>query len=112
MKPPKYFVETMQQCIDLGLNGFAFELLAESFAVDPAKFGDENVCFLMHGHNGQEVYLILTKKPPALDDFDKPPEPPRCTKCNRGRIGDGGYCDCELGKDLKRVETGYGGQLL
>jgi hypothetical protein len=35
---------------------------------------------------------------------------PPCPKCRWGRI-DGRYCDCQLGQDLKRVET-IGGKFL
>jgi hypothetical protein len=50
MKQPKYFVETMQQCISLGLNAFALQLMAESFADNPNKFKGENVVFLAEAH--------------------------------------------------------------
>jgi hypothetical protein len=71
LKRPKYFVETKQQALDLGLNAFALELMAESFADMPEKFGDENVVFLAHAHNRQPVWFIMTKEMPKAGDFDK-----------------------------------------
>ena len=70
MKAPKYCVETTQQAINLGLNGFALTLMAESFADAPVKFDNENVAFLAHAHNGQEVWFIMTKTRPRLEDFE------------------------------------------
>ena len=71
MKRPKYFVETKQQALDLGLNAFALELMAESFGDMPEKFGGENVVFLAHAHNKQPVWFIMTKVTPTAEDFDK-----------------------------------------
>jgi hypothetical protein len=70
LKAPAYFVETAQQASDVGINPFALTLLAESFADNPERFGDENVILLAHAHNGQEVWFIMTKKRPTLQDFD------------------------------------------
>ncbi len=75
MKAPKYCIVTLQQAIDLGLNGFALVLMAESFADAPAKFDHENVAFLAHAHNGQEVWFIMSKSRPRLEDFDGTPLP-------------------------------------
>lgn len=75
MKLPKYFVETMQQAIDLHLNAFALQLMAESFGDDPQKFGDENVVFLAHAHGGHEVWFLMTKTMPTKRDFDPAPGP-------------------------------------
>ncbi len=69
MKKPKYFVETMQQASDLHINPFALQLLGESFADDPSKFGDENVVFLARAHNGSAVWFIMTKQQPRARDF-------------------------------------------
>jgi hypothetical protein len=71
MKRPKYFVETMQQALDLGLNAFAMQLMAESFSDVPEKFGDENVVFLTHDHQRREVWFIMTKTMPKAEDFDR-----------------------------------------
>jgi hypothetical protein len=70
MKAPKYFVETMQQAIDLHLNAFALQLMAESFGDMSEKFGDENVVFLAHAHNYQPVWFIMSKTMPTAKDFD------------------------------------------
>ncbi len=69
MREPQYFVETMQQASDVGVNPFALQLLAESFADEPARFGGENVVFLAHAHNGQEVWFVMTKQQPRRADF-------------------------------------------
>lgn len=60
MKRPLYAL-TDQQQINAGLNPFAARLLAESFADKPEQFGDNNVLIRTTTHNGQTVYLILTK---------------------------------------------------
>lgn len=60
----------MQQCIDLGLNAFAFQLLAESFADDSDKFGGENVVLYQEAHDRKPVFFILTKEMPTARDFD------------------------------------------
>ena len=73
MKRPKYFVENSQQAITAGINPFALTLLAESFADNPERFGDENVVLLAHAHNGQEVWFIMTKTRPKGADFDEHP---------------------------------------
>jgi hypothetical protein len=70
MKLPKYFVETPQQAHNAGINPFALTLIAESFADAPERFGDENVVFLAHAHNGQEVWFIMSKARPRKEDFD------------------------------------------
>jgi hypothetical protein len=70
MKRPKYFVEGVQGAIDAHLNGFALQLMAESFADDPQKFGDENVILSAHAHNGVQVYFVMTKKLPRAEDFE------------------------------------------
>ncbi len=33
----------------------------------------------------------------------------RCPKCQSTGSHKGGYCDCSVGRDLRRVETGSGG---
>jgi hypothetical protein len=62
----------MQQAIDLQLNAFAMQLIAESFADAPEKFGDENVVFLSRAHGGQQVWFVMTKTMPTKADFDPP----------------------------------------
>jgi hypothetical protein len=73
MKRPKYFVQGVQECINAGLNGFALQLMAESFADDPAKFGDESVILTADSHKGQTVYFVMTKECPSEKDFDTAP---------------------------------------
>lgn len=70
MKLPRYFVETAQQQADCRINPFALALLAESFADDPQKFGDENVLLLAQAHNGHAVWFIMSKTKPTAADFD------------------------------------------
>lgn len=72
MKLPKYIVQGVQGCIDLHLNGFALQLMAESFSDDPAKFGDENVVLVAEDHRGRTVYFVMTKTMPTEKDFDPP----------------------------------------
>lgn len=69
MKQPKYFVETMQQALDIGINAFAFQLMAESIGDDPNKFGDENLILQSRTHHGVPIYFIVTKTPPRKEDF-------------------------------------------
>lgn len=52
-----------------GVNPFAATLLAESFADNPATFGDDNVLLGARAHNGQEVWILLTKTMPTVEDF-------------------------------------------
>ncbi len=74
MKAPKYFVANSQEAADVGINPFALTLLAESFADNPERFGDENVILLAHAHNGQEVWFIMSKHRPMSSDFDTLPQ--------------------------------------
>src|SRR5579863_3144638 len=69
MKLPKYFIGTVQQAVDLHLNGFALQLMAESFGDKPELFGDENVVLLAHAHNSQPVWFVMTKTQPQAADF-------------------------------------------
>ena len=73
MKAPKYVVLSLQDCINIGINAFALKLLAESFADDPAKFGDDNILFRLEAHNGQDVWMLVTKTMPNLADFEDAP---------------------------------------
>lgn len=70
MKRPKYFAATMQDAHNIGVNPFALTLLAESFADVPSRFGDENLIFLSHAHNGQEVWFVMSRTRPIDADFD------------------------------------------
>lgn len=70
MKAPKYAVLTMQDASDARINPFALTLLAERFADDADRFGDENVLLLAHAHNGTEVWFVMTKHRPTAPDFD------------------------------------------
>jgi hypothetical protein len=73
VKAPKYFVESMQQASDVGINPFALQLLAESFADVPSRFGDDNLLLLAHSHNGQDVWFVMSKRRPVREDFDADP---------------------------------------
>lgn len=73
MKAPKFAALTQQEISDSGLNPFAITLLAEAFADDPQKFGNENFIVLGYAHNNQPVWLILTKTAPVAADFEPPP---------------------------------------
>lgn len=70
MKRPKHFIVTLQQASNLGINPFALSLLAESFADKPDLFGNENVVLLARAHTGQEVWFVMTKTQPLVEDFD------------------------------------------
>ena len=59
----------MQKMLDSRLNGFGAQLLAESFADDPAKFGDETVLLMAKAHNGTPVYMIISTQKPDLEQF-------------------------------------------
>lgn len=74
MKTPKYFVETPQQASDIGINPFTLTLLAESFADNPGRFGDENMILLAHAHNGTRVWFVMSKTQPRTDDFTAHPQ--------------------------------------
>jgi hypothetical protein len=69
MKMPKYVLLSMQDCIDVGLNAFALELIAESFADKPEKFGADNLVVRLEAHNHQEVWMVLTKTAIQPQDF-------------------------------------------
>jgi hypothetical protein len=66
--PDRVFVGN-QDLLNAGLNAFALELLAESFADDPARFGDSNILLRATAHNGQDVWFVLTKTQPRPEDF-------------------------------------------
>ncbi len=72
MKAPKCLINGTQQAIDIGLNGFAFTLMAESFADKAEKFGGENVAIVARAHSGDPVFLVMTKEQPLYRDFDGP----------------------------------------
>jgi hypothetical protein len=65
----------MQQASDIGINPFALQLLAESFADEPDKFGGENVAFLARAHNDQQVWFVMSKTMPTAKDFDGAEDP-------------------------------------
>lgn len=69
MKAPKYMALGVQKMIDAGINGFAMQLMAESHADDPAKFGDETVVLMAKAHNGTPVYMLISTQAPSLDQF-------------------------------------------
>lgn len=69
IKCPEMVLPTMQDAINVGLNAFALQLVAESFSDDPAKFGDKTVLVRMEDHNHHEVWMVLTKTAPKPEDF-------------------------------------------
>lgn len=69
MKTPKYAAMGVQKILDARLNGFAAQLLAESFADDPSTFGDETMFLMAKAHNGVPVYMLISTKAPTLDQF-------------------------------------------
>ena len=71
MKSPKYYATNPQQMSDIGLNPFAAQLLAESFADKPDKFGDENALIVARAHNDQPVFMLLSKTPFKDTDFSQ-----------------------------------------
>ena len=72
MKAPKYFVDGIQEAFKHNLNGFALQLMAESFGDDEDRFGNENVVMVAATHTGKPVYFIMTKTRPVAADFDSP----------------------------------------
>jgi hypothetical protein len=62
---PEVLLVEKQQQIDAGLNAFAAELLAESYADAKSsfRFKDKPVLLVNHCHNGEHVYILLTKEP-------------------------------------------------
>lgn len=70
MKAPKYMSSTMQRTSDARLNPFAAQLLAESFADEPARFGDETVLIVARAHKGTPVFLLLSTRQPTKDQFN------------------------------------------
>ncbi len=74
MKKPKYAARTSQEMSDARINPFAVTLLAESFADDPARFGDETVMVVGYTHAGTPVYMLLSTHMPAPEQFRDWPE--------------------------------------
>lgn len=70
MKRPKFAALGVQEMLDTGLNGFAMQLLAESHADDPERFGDETVMLMAKAHNGTPVYVLISTQMPDLEQFD------------------------------------------
>jgi hypothetical protein len=69
VKLPTIVARGTQDCGRAGLNPFALQLVAESFADDPDKFADNDVLAAIRAHNGQEVWILLTKTMPKPGDF-------------------------------------------
>lgn len=74
MKKPSLAALTMQQMSDAGINPFAVQLLAESFADKPERFGDKTVMVVARAHNDTPVYILLSTEPPTKEQFDGWPE--------------------------------------
>lgn len=70
MKRPKFAALGVQAMINSGINGFAAQLLAESHADDPAKFGDDTVLLMAKAHNGTPVYMLISTQMPEKEQFD------------------------------------------
>lgn len=64
MRYPKFAALGVQKMIDGGINGFAAQLLAESHADDPKKFGDETVMLMAKAHDGTPVYMLISTQMP------------------------------------------------
>lgn len=62
--PEALLVEKQQQ-INAGLNAFAAELLAESYADEKSSFlfKEKSVLLINHCHGGERVYILLSKEP-------------------------------------------------
>lgn len=69
MKYPLIALLGVQAMIDAGVNGFAAQLLAESHADNPEKFGDNTVLLMAKAHNGTPVYMLLSTEKPGLEQF-------------------------------------------
>ena len=70
MKAPKYAAVTMQKQCDAGINAWAAQLLAESHADKPERFGDETVMIVARAHDGTPVYMLLSTRRPTVDQFE------------------------------------------
>lgn len=70
MKAPKYIVPEKRLQAALGLNAFALELVAESYADKPELFNGESVLCLNHAHNGTRVSTLIMATMPTPADFD------------------------------------------
>jgi len=69
MKRPKFAAIGVQAMIDAGINGFAAQLLAESHADEPEKFGDETVLLMAKAHDGTPVYMLVSTQMPTKEQF-------------------------------------------
>jgi hypothetical protein len=74
MLKPKYAATSGQTQSNVGINPFAVTLIAESFADDPARFGDQTVMVIGHTHSGKPVYMLLSTRMPTVEQFNTWPE--------------------------------------
>lgn len=65
MKFPKWIARTTQEQIDVGLNGFAVTLLAESFAHERERFGEDSILLVGYAKDGLPVYITVASVPPT-----------------------------------------------
>jgi hypothetical protein len=67
MDKPDYLIVGKQQQIYAGLNAFALELVAESFADDRSKFVEpgKSILCVNRAHNGTPVYIWISAEMPA-----------------------------------------------
>lgn len=70
MKAPKYAITTMQDAINVGINAFAFQMLAESMGDVPEKLGDANLLLSFEDHNHNRIWFVMTKTKPVAEDFE------------------------------------------
>lgn len=63
----RHVVKTMQQTIDLGMNGFGIELLAENLG-DNEKLTEGGVMFIWpHDHKKRPIWVIVTAQAPFME---------------------------------------------
>lgn len=63
-----YFAGNTQQAIDAGLNGFAVQLLAESYGDKIEQFPDGAIGFASEDHKRRSIYVIVSPDPPVPMD--------------------------------------------
>jgi hypothetical protein len=67
MKTPTWAAQTKQQQRRIGINPFAVELLAESFAAHREVWEDGTLLVIGMGKDRQPVYICISSEPPAED---------------------------------------------
>jgi hypothetical protein len=74
MKAPSLGARDKQTMSDGGINPFAVELVAESFADKPEKFGDRTIMLIAHAHAGTPVYMLISTQRPDPEQFSTWPK--------------------------------------